>query len=226
MRHLRSWEAEVGPERTVGRRELLTRTVPACAMACLGLGGVDGLLAADGLPEGPGTDRSRQEVHKFDAKRAQELSSMDLTRMQNRAFMDFIKVLRPEIGDGELIRILRLGSAEMGRRIGEMAGERAPDRTFRTFTAQFRPPRFADTLTHEVVEDTDDAFAIRVTECVWAAVFREAGLAGEIGNAAICNMDYHTPVAFNPNIRMERDRTLMQGHDHCNHRYVLETEGA
>ncbi|UCG88709.1 MAG: L-2-amino-thiazoline-4-carboxylic acid hydrolase [Gemmatimonadota bacterium] len=27
---------------------------------------------------------------------------------------------------------------------------------------------------------------------------------------------------FNPNIRMERTKILMQGHDCCNHRWILE----
>jgi len=86
--------------------------------------------------------------------------------------------------------------------------------------AQFRPPRYANSLTHEVVEDTANAFELRVTECLWATVFREAGLDGEIGHAAVCNMDYTWPKAFSANIKMERNRTLMQGHDHCNHRYL------
>ena len=63
-------------------------------------------------------------------------------------------------------------------------------------------------------------FELRVTECLWAAVFKDAGLDGEIGHAAVCNMDYYWPTAFNPNISMERDQTLMQGFDCCNHRYL------
>ena len=46
---------------------------------------------------------------------------------------------------------------------------------------------------------------------------------GEIGHAAVCNMDYYWPPAFNPDLIMERDKTLMQGHDHCNHRYIDTT---
>jgi hypothetical protein len=37
-------------------------------------------------------------------------------------------------------------------------------------------------------------------------------------------MDYYWPAAFNPNFTMERSGTLMQGDDHCNHRYV-DTRG-
>jgi hypothetical protein len=77
-----------------------------------------------------------------------------------------------------------------------------------------------NSLTGEVVQDTESVFELRVTECISEAVFREAGLAGEIGHAAVCNMDYTWPVAFNADFKMERSKTLMQGHDCCNHRYI------
>jgi hypothetical protein len=77
-----------------------------------------------------------------------------------------------------------------------------------------------ESLTGEVVEDTEGVFELRVTECLWEAVFREAGLAGEIGHAAVCNMDYSWPPAFDPAFKMERTKTLMRGQDCCNHRYI------
>ena len=135
-----------------------------------------------------------------------------------------MKNIQKEIGKEELIRLLKVHSAAVGRQTGELQAENSPDQEFQTFVSTFRPPRYAQTLTHEVVEDTEDAFELRVTECIWATVFREAGLDGEIGHAAVCNMDYYWPTAFNPNIKMERDTTLMQGHDHCNHRYLKVVE--
>jgi hypothetical protein len=140
--------------------------------------------------------------------------------MRFRAFIEFSQTLRSRVGDEETVSLLNANSAAWGRRMGERQATAASDRTFRTFTEWFRPPNYADTLTHEIVEDTENAFGLRVTECIWASVFREADLGGDIGHAAICNMDYYWPPAFNPNFRMERTRTLMQGHDHCNHRYL------
>ena len=37
-------------------------------------------------------------------------------------------------------------------------------------------------------------------------------------------MDYTWPTAFNPRFKMERDHTLMQGHEYCNHRYLQIAE--
>ena len=202
-----------GTGEQMNRRDLLTRTAPACAMACLGLSGVPEVLAVAQQLEG-------QEVHKFDVTRTVELSPKGRTQLENHAFFEFIRNVRAEVGDEELIRLLKIHSAAVGRQIGERQAQRSPDTEFQTFVANFRPPRYANTLTLEIVEDSEDAFELRVTECIWASVHKDAGLDGEIGHAAFCNMDYHWPPAFNPDFRMERDCTLMQGHDHCNHRYI------
>lgn len=205
--------------KNLNRRELLTRTAPACALGCLGLWKVpDALTASAALYA------QEQEVHKFDQPQDAQLTPRAVTRLQNSELMNFIRNVREAIGDDELIRLLKIHSTEVGRQAGERQKANSPDTEFQTFVATFRPPRYANSLTHEIVEDTEDVFELRVTECLWAAVFKEAGLDGDIGHAAVCHMDYTWPKAFNANFRMERDKTLMQGHDHCNHRYLKVAE--
>lgn len=65
------------------------------------------------------------------------------------------------------------------------------------------------------------AVELKVSECLWAKTFRGAE-AGDLGNALVCDSDYAAAEGFNPKMRMIRSKTLMQGHDCCNHRYVLE----
>jgi len=197
----------------IGRRELLVRTTPACAMACLGLSRAEGLVAALSGPP-------CQEVHKFDRKEERPLSPKETAELMSRAVMDLIRTLRSETGNPATIRILNLNSEEMGRQRGTMQAERSPDTSFETFVSMFRQMASGPTLTADVVQDNEKVFELNVSECVWEAVFREAGLAGEIGHAAVCNMDYAWPTAFNPAFKMERTKTLMQGHDCCNHRYI------
>jgi len=201
---------------TIKRRELITHAVPSCAAAYFGLCGLPGIAALAQEPE-------PQEQHKFDIKRDVSLSSKQRLSMEYSQLFDFIGIMKREMGEDELIQLLNKYSAGIGRRAGENQRRNSPDDRFQTFVATFRPPRYANSLTHEVVEDSEKAFGLRVTECIWATVFREAGFDGEIGHAALCNMDYYWPSAFNPNFAMERTRTLMQGHDHCNHRYIDKT---
>jgi hypothetical protein len=201
---------------TIDRRELLTRSVPACAVACMGLGKFPGLA---GLRQTP----TQQDQHKFDVPQEISLSSRQRTQMTYRGLIQFIQILRKEIDEPELVRLLDLMSADIGRQVGARQARNSPDTSFQTFVQVFRPPNFANSLTHTVVEDTEKVFALEVTECVSAEVMRSAGLGGELGHAAVCNMDYFWPPAFNPNFKMERNKTLMQGHDICNHRYIDTT---
>lgn len=203
---------------SIGRRELFVRTAPACAMACLGLGGVNKLAAAvGGLP--------CQEVHKFDKKMDRTFTAREFAEATNRGFIQLVHTLRQEMKEGEVIRLLKMNSAEIGRQQGEAHAGMVPDTSFENFTAVFRQMISGDSLTGEVVEDTEGVFELRMTECIWATVFREAGLGGEVGHAAVCNMDYAWPPAFNPDFKLERSKTLMQGNDCCNHRYINTAVG-
>lgn len=196
------------------RRRFLTRVVPACSLACL----YSGAAGADGAAD---SDASGHDgIHKFDVQFDRKISARQRVTEQNGELIELIKTLRGELDEEELIRLLELYSADYGRRVGQLQAESTPDTSFRTFVANFRPPNYANSLTHEVTEDSEKVFQLRVTECVWAEVFRDAGLGGRIGHAAVCNMDYYWPTAFNKNFKMERDKTLMQGHEHCNHRYL------
>ncbi len=205
-----------GCSNTIGRRELLTRTVPACAVACLGIGRFPGLAALGQTP-------TQQAQHKFDVPQDISLSSRQRTQMMYRGVIELVQVLKTELGEPELVRLLNVMSADVGRQVGARQAQNSPDTSFQTFVQVFRPPNFENSLTHEVVEDTENVFALEVTECVSADVMRSAGLGGEVGHAAVCNMDYFWPPAFNPNFKMERTKTLMQGHEICNHRYIDTT---
>lgn len=84
-------------------------------------------------------------------------------------------------------------------------------------------PLFQRAMSYEFVEETKNSFEIKVSRCLWAETFRQAN-AAELGYITICHADYPMTTAFNPKIKMIRTKTLMQGHDCCNHRYVTEDE--
>lgn len=199
---------------SVDRRHLLMQVMPACGMACL----FSGLAVADEKTDK--AEKVAQGKHKFEVEFEQTTTTLREVSRQNRNFILFIKTLQKELDEDELVRLLDICSAGFGRQAGAQQAKNSPDTTFQTFTAIFRPPRFEKSLTHEIVTDTDKVFELKVTECVWAKVFRDAGLGGRVGHAAVCNMDYDWPQAFNPAFKMERTKTLMEGHDCCNHRYI------
>ena len=201
----------------VDRRSFLTRAMPACSFACLYAGALSGATSDEAQAA------TQEDVHKFDVEVERTTSPRQRVMEGNRNLISFIKTLQNELDEEELIRLLDLNSAKVGREVGTRQAENSSDTSFQTFVATFRPPRYQDVLTLEIVEDTSKVFELRVTECVWASVYRDAGLGGPIGHAAVCNMDYYWPAAFNENFKMVRDKTLMQGHECCNHRYLDTT---
>ena len=101
-----------------------------------------------------------------------------------------------------------------------MQAAQASTHDLQAYVAQFKHNEmFKKVLTAEIVEDTDQAFEMKVTECLSASTFL-AKEAGDIGYAFVCWGDYAWAEGFNPKIKLVRDKTLMQGHACCNHRYI------
>jgi hypothetical protein len=69
-----------------------------------------------------------------------------------------------------------------------------------------------DVLNLEVIENTPNLRIFKITKCLWAKTFREAD-ASDIGFGVLCYGDYAS--ARLNNEKLERETTLMQGHEYC-----------
>lgn len=78
-----------------------------------------------------------------------------------------------------------------------------------------------DALQIEVVRADARHFDYNVTRCRYAEAYRDMGL-GKIGHLLSCNRDGVFCQGYNPDIKMTRTQTLMQGADHCDFRYTYE----
>ena len=195
-----------------GRRHFLTRIVPACALTCFG---VKSLMARTLMEE---KQDAAKAVHPFDATLDRSLTYRQLFASQYGEYIGLAKGLETEWGRERTIEFLKKIAAEKMTMYGKSQASRAPENSLEAYVSQFREG-YKNMLTKEIVEDTDTAFELRVTECIWADTFLRAD-AGHIGYAAVCWGDYAWAQAFNEKIVMVRDKTLMQGHDCCNHRYL------
>lgn len=200
------------------RRQFIMRAGPACALAFAGL------TKALGIPASQ-SDAQQENRHKFDNDYAGPLTYRRLYFLRARSSVQVAQACIEAFGREEVLEILKKNTSERGTLIGRMHLENCPDSSLRSFGEMFRNPedqafqRFLTNMTWKIVEDTEKAIEIRVTECIWAEVYREIE-AGDIGFARVCYADYAWPTAFNPRMSLVRDKTLMQGHDCCNHRYI------
>jgi hypothetical protein len=196
------------------RREFLSKGVPLCAVSFL--------TAKLGFSGSPRISDSLfdQEEHKFD----KEIPGLKMTyrrmaALNNRSFIRFARFLQGEIGEERVIELTKKQTEQRMREQAKKDLARLGQSDFKSYLSIFKDPRMLESLTMEVIEDTDTVFEIRVRDCLSAESFLPYK-AGDIGYAAVCWGDYNWASDFNPKIKLIRDKTLMQGHDCCNHRYI------
>jgi hypothetical protein len=142
-----------------------------------------------------------------------------MAAMRNRSFIRFARFLQKEIGEERVIELIKKQTEQRLKEQAKRDLKRLGNSDFKSYISIFRDPNMLASLTMEIIEDTDTVFEIRVTDCLAAESFLPYK-AGDIGYAAVCWGDYNWASDFNPKINLIRDKTLMQGHDCCNHRYV------
>jgi hypothetical protein len=196
------------------RRNFLIKAVPACAVSCL--------AASKVFAKSPMIAKSlyKQEGHKFDKK----LPGPDMTyrrfaAIRHRSFIRFARFLQKEIGEERVIELIKKETEQRLNAQAKRDLERLGNSDFKSYISIFRDPGMLSSLTMEIIEDTDKVFEIRVTDCLAAESYLPHK-AGDIGYAAVCWGDYNWATDFNPKIKLIRDKTLMQGHDCCNHKYI------
>lgn len=193
----------------------MARMVPACSALCLGGGR---LLA---LAQSSSDAAGQQATHMFDREFPRKLTYRQFLYAQNDSLIRFAKAVQKRFGQEETLELLRKQAAEFNLERGRKQAENSADKSLKSYTRIFANPKnWEGVLRLEVVEDTDAAFELKVTECLHATNFREND-AADIGYALVCWGDYAWAEGFNPKIKMVRDKTLMQGHPFCNHRYIF-----
>jgi len=136
-------------------------------------------------------------------------------------YIPLLKELAEQVGREKFVGMIQKATTDV---VMKKAAQR-PKReiSMATLVAGWKtmPPLMQHALTAEIVEETATSFEYKVTKCLWAKSFLESK-AGDIGYAAICYPDYVVASSLNSKLKLVRTKTLMQGDDHCNLRYVME----
>jgi hypothetical protein len=203
--------------RFCNRRGFLTGVVPGCVATCFCLKGW--VAQAQSPQEKP----PAAPAHKFDKPCGRALTYRQRFRQEFSAhFIPYIKVLDRAVGRAKVIETLhelcRIESEEYAAYVVKAKGKN----DLSVFKEDYSPstPGMNDMLTMEVLEDTDRVWAIKITECLWAKTFQDAG-AAQYGYAAVCAGDALFAHAVNPKIDLDLNGTIMEGKPSCTLRYYV-----
>ncbi len=70
----------------------------------------------------------------------------------------------------------------------------------------------------DVLKETENEFHFNVTKCCYVEVYKKLNVS-ELGKCLSCDRDFSFNDGFNPEIKLERSQTIMEGADHCDFRY-------
>lgn len=200
----------------LNRRQFLFKMLPAGVLFGLGCGR---LFGSDALEE---TAAVLSETHKYLADAGMTYKEVyELVLKYN--FIPYMELLAQYLGRDELIELLMRAATEHYAQRGRNWAKSMEKKEFTAYFNFLRKPDrdWLHTCTHEIIEDTDNVLQIKYTECIYADIFREVN-AQDIGYAAFCHGDFAIFSALDHRIKLIRTKTLMQGDDCCDHRFVWE----
>jgi hypothetical protein len=196
----------------INRRSFVKGVLPLCAAGCLALKGQP--LGAQTTPK---EEPKASPGHKFDRAMKHPLSYRQFMTVEYAYhFIPFLRILEKEIGPDKVITALKkftLWESETGAK--ETVKARGKN-DLSIFKDDYNPR--TPQLTTEVLEDSEKVWDIKITECLWAKVWIDAG-AADLGVAAVCAGDSPYAGFINPKIKMDLEGTLMEGKPYCILRY-------
>jgi len=185
-----------------GRRQFLSSVISFCGLAGFSC---RALLGSTPSPEGS------PEKHKFALEWGHTFE--EAFRWKYEWFIAMMKQFGEYLGRDRLIGMIK----NAGDEICQRAAKNDPDFSFSEWLKGGGV--YKNMMTKEIIERTDKVYEMKVSECLWAKIFKEYD-AADIGYAYVCYNDFADAKATHPKLKLERTKTLMQGHDCCNHRWI------
>ncbi len=145
--------------------------------------------------------------------------------IEARILAPIVQALGERFGREEVIGIVREAVVRIAREQGAALAAAQGGSTLEAFAAT-RPAWIKDdALQMEILEEGQERYSFNVTRCRYAEMYRALGIP-ELGAVLSCNRDESLIEGFNPEIRLTRTQTLMQGATHCDFRYRKAAAGS
>jgi hypothetical protein len=148
-----------------------------------------------------------------------DIPLIERARIQAQVLVPLLKALQADLGEERANSIVRKALGDLYRQFGEefWRSRKSQDvgdnmaSAFKTFAA-------GNALDYDVIKRTPDAFEVNVTACRYARFYQELGVP-ELGFLLVCSADFTMADGYDPDVRLTRTQTIMQGASHCDFRY-------
>ena len=140
-------------------------------------------------------------------------------KIQAQVLVPLVKALQAELGKERANALVRRALGDVYRRYGEEFWRTKNEKNLgKSMMSAFATFAREDALDYRVRKQSQDAFEIDVTGCRYAEFYKELG-EPELGFLLVCSADFTMAEGFDPDIKVTRTQTIMQGASHCDFRY-------
>lgn len=162
------------------------------------------------------------------------ITVIEQAKIQAQVLVPLIKAMQAELGEARANSLVRKALGETYRRHGEAFWRAKNEKNLgeenlgkanlgKTMASAFATYARDDALNYKVIAQSQDAFEIDVTGCRYAEFYKQLG-EPELGFLLVCSADFDTAEGFDPDIKLTRTQTIMQGAGHCDFRYQRSKE--
>ena len=167
----------------------------------------------------------KKKTHKFQEKMQSEMTYEQYFQSLYMGTVELARAFEKVIGKEKAQEITRKAAEEAGVRGIKQLVSMKPIENFEDFKLMLKgtntSPLMSHVLTVTYPEEQPKKLSCKITECLWAKIFKEMN-AADLGYIICCNPDFATAKAYHPNIKLKRTKTLMQGDGYCDHTYCWE----
>lgn len=152
------------------------------------------------------------------------IPAIEQAKIQAQVLVPLIKALQTELGQERANALVRKALGDVYRRLGERwwqtKGSRHVGENMASAFAAFAKDAALD---YSVRAQSQEVYEIDVTRCQYAQFYKELG-EPELGFLLVCSSDFPFAEGFDPDLKLTRSQTIMQGASHCDFRYRRQKE--
>jgi hypothetical protein len=146
------------------------------------------------------------------------LTLLQQREIEARIIGPLMRAVRAELGEEKALRLVRSVIADLARESGSALARQLGEASLEAFAQGLDRWREGGALEITVLEQSAERLSFNVTRCRYAEMYRALGLA-DLGSSLSCQRDYALVEGFNPDIRLTRTQTIMEGAPYCDFRF-------
>lgn len=148
----------------------------------------------------------------------QKIGVLTRREVEARILAPIIDALGDKFGREEVVEVVREAIIKLSQQQGSELSEAMGGTGCKAFEDSLQYWTKDEALKINVLEKNETTLDFNVVRCRYSEMYRDLGIP-ELGAVFSCNRDYALIEGFNPEAKLTRTQTLMEGKSHCDFRY-------